>query len=155
MGLDMYLYAEKSVSGYSFEEKPEQEQYKSVINAIGATEIASPSAPYAEITVTSMYWRKVNAIHSWFVENVQEGKDNCDKYWVSREMLTKLRDLCVEVVQNPKKAKKLLPTAEGFFFGGTEYDEYYFETIKETASRLTILLNTTPNNWEFYYRSSW
>ena len=154
MGLDMYLYAERNVSGYSFQPEQEQEQYREVINAVHA-DFASTESPSADITITVGYWRKVNAIHSWFVRNVQEGEDNCNKYWVSREQLAKLRDLCVEVVKNKDKAHELLPTAEGFFFGGTEYDNYYYESIKETASRLTILLNTTPVSWEFYYQSSW
>ena len=155
MGLDMYLYAEKHISGYGFQEEHEREQYKSVVNAIEATALADPHSPMANITITSIYWRKVNAIHDWFVRNVQEGEDNCDKYWVSREQLKALRDLCVEVVKDRDKAEELLPTTEGFFFGGTDYDSYYFDSIKDTASRLTVLLNTAPDSWDFYYRSSW
>jgi hypothetical protein len=155
MGLDMYLYAEKFISGYGFREEHEREQYRSVVNAIEAGSIADPNSPSANITVTSMYWRKVNAVHNWFVHNVQGGDDNCEKYWVSRDQLKALRDLCVEVVQNRDKAKKLLPTASGFFFGDTEYDSYYFESLKDTASRITVLLNTTPEGWDFYYQSSW
>ena len=155
MGLDMYLYAEKHISGYGFREEHEREQYKSVVNVVEATAIADPNSPSAEITITSMYWRKVNAVHNWFVRNVQEGTDNCQKYWVSRDQLKALRDICVEVVKDRDKAESLLPTAEGFFFGGTEYDSYYFDELKSTASRLTILLNSTPESWEFYYQSSW
>jgi hypothetical protein len=155
MGLDMYLMAEKHISGYSFTEPTEREQYKTVIDTMGATEIANMDSPSADITVTALYWRKQNAIHNWFVENVQDGSDDCKKYYVSREGLKVLRDICVQVVQSKDKAEELLPTTEGFFFGGTEYDEYYFEGIKETASRLTILLNKTPEDWAFYYQSSW
>jgi hypothetical protein len=155
MGLDMYLYAEKHIRGYGFREEHEREQYKSVVNAIEATTIADPNSPSADITVTSMYWRKANAIHDWFVKNVQGGNDNCERYWVSRDKLRELRDLCVKVVQNRDLAHKLLPTSEGFFFGGTEYDSYYFDSLKNTASRITILLNTTPETWSFYYQSSW
>ena len=155
MGLDMYLHAELHLSGYSFEEDHEREKYKSVVNAIEATAIADLNSPTANITVTAMYWRKVNAVHNWFVENVPEGEDNCERVWVSRDQLKALRDLCVEVVKDNDKAEELLPTTEGFFFGGTDYDSYYFDSLKDTASRLTILLNTTPEGWEFYYRSSW
>jgi len=155
MGLDMYLYAEKHISGYGFREENEREQYKSVVNAVEATAISDLNSPSADITVTSMYWRKANAIHDWFVKNVQGGNDNCERYWVSRDKLRELRDLCVKVVQNRDLAHKLLPTSEGFFFGGTEYDSYYFDSLKETASRITILLNTAPETWSFYYQSSW
>jgi len=33
------------------------------------------------------YWRKANAIHKWFVDNVQEGEDDCKEYYVSFEKL--------------------------------------------------------------------
>lgn len=31
------------------------------------------------------YWRKANAIHAWFVKNVQGGVDNCQSHEVSKE----------------------------------------------------------------------
>lgn len=30
-----------------------------------------------EITEEVGYWRKANAIHGWFVDNVQKGNDDC------------------------------------------------------------------------------
>lgn len=45
------------------------------------------------------YWRNANAIHFWFVENVQDGEDDCDIHReVTKEDLEELRDLCIEVV---------------------------------------------------------
>src|SRR4051812_47458722 len=38
------------------------------------------------------YWRKANAVHKWFVENVQDGKDDCGSYYVSREQIGELLD---------------------------------------------------------------
>ena len=38
------------------------------------------------------YWRKANAVHNWFVDNVQDGNDGCKHYWVSKEDLQKLLD---------------------------------------------------------------
>ncbi len=45
------------------------------------------------------YWRKENHIHKWFVDNVQDGNDNCDMYIVSREQLEALRDVCKKVLE--------------------------------------------------------
>lgn len=55
------------------------------------------------------YWRKANAIHRWFVENVQDGEDDCDYHReVTAEDLTELRDLCIDVVENsPMMAGKI------------------------------------------------
>lgn len=103
------------------------------------------------------YWRKANAIHQWFVDNVQNGKDDCD---VHRELtksdLLTLRDLAHEVLCDPDKAEELLPTQSGFFFGSTEYDEWYMEDLKSTIDQLDeIIKNTDFNTEALYYVSSW
>lgn len=49
-------------------------------------------------------WRKANQIHNWFVENVQDGKDDCGCYEVTKEQLETLLELCMKV----KLASKLV-----------------------------------------------
>jgi len=44
----------------------------------------------SEIVEEIGYWRKANAIHNWFVQNVQKGKDDCRAYSVSTDDLRKL-----------------------------------------------------------------
>ena len=102
------------------------------------------------------YWRKANAIHGWFVDNVQNGVDNCGYYEVTKEKLEELLLLTRAVLDYPKLAPKILPTREGFFFGSTEYDEYYFEDLRHTEKVLKKVLEET--NWEremVVYHSSW
>jgi hypothetical protein len=49
----------------------------------------------------------------------------------------------------------LEPTA-GFFFGGTEKDEWYYETIEYTVDTINSLLaGTTDEDYSFYYQASW
>ena len=103
------------------------------------------------------YWRKANAIHQWFVDNVQDGEDDCR---VHRELtksdLLTLRDLAHEVYANPDLAEDLLPTQSGFFFGNTSYDEWYMENIKNTIEQIDNILASTDFNTEaLYYVSSW
>ena len=54
-------------------------------------------------------------------------------------------------------AEALLPTRGGFFFGGTEYDEYYLEDVRKTrdwADRMiTDYENGVPGH--ITYSSSW
>jgi hypothetical protein len=102
-----------------------------------------------------MYWRKVNAIHNWFVQNVQNGVDECEPHNVTVAQLMELRDLCVSVVDNPDLADNLLPTASGFFFGSTEHDEWYFDNIARTVNELDDLLAEAAEDEMFVYRSSW
>jgi len=57
-------------------------------------------------------------------------------------------------IADPSVANALLPTQEGFFFGGNEYDQYYYEDLKYTRETLSELL-AEEDNGEFYYHSSW
>lgn len=59
-------------------------------------------------------------------------------------------------IKDPSVAMELLPTASGFFFGGTDYDEYYLSDVKETIDIITKVLETTDFDKEMiYYVSSW
>jgi hypothetical protein len=106
-------------------------------------------------------WRKSNHIHRWFVENIQNGEDDCGDYNVSEEQLEELLNLCKEVMVDPSKAETLLPTSSGFFFGSTEYDEWYIKDIQYTIEMLESVLESIKVSKEnkvysdIYYSSSW
>ena len=171
MGLDMYLTGKRYI--WSDERNkiritglPVKHEIKSVDYDMG-------------------YWRKANAIHNWFVENVQNGEDNCAEYYVSREQLQELYKVVTAVLEsteliegvinngytyeNGEKvyhkevgkvmaddsvAQELLPTSSGFFFGNTDYNEWYYEDLKETKKMLLEALEA-DKQIEFYYQSSW
>jgi hypothetical protein len=50
-------------------------------------------------------------------------------------------------------ADKLLPTVSGFFFGGTDYDEYYIRDIDNTIEIITRALEY--DDTEFIYNAWW
>ncbi len=58
-----------------------------------------------------------------------------------------------KVMENTKVAEELLPCQEGFFFGGTDYDEYYYNDIVETKNIIEEALKSESG--DFYYQSSW
>lgn len=103
------------------------------------------------------YWRKANAIHKWFVENVQDGEDDCEFHRpVTKDDLEALFELCREVLADNSKANELLPNTSGFFFGSQQYDVWYFEDIKKTAELCKQLIDGFDfENYDLYYRSSW
>lgn len=103
------------------------------------------------------YWRKANAIHNWFVRNVQDGDDDCRYHSeVTKEDLEELRDLCHEVLCDHDLAEELLPTQGGFFFGSTKYDEWYHRDLRQTIDIVDRVLATTDFETQMvYYRSSW
>jgi hypothetical protein len=101
------------------------------------------------------YWRKANAIHQWFVDFAQDGADACQRTLVHPEMLADLVDRCERVDADHSLAGKLLPTQSGFFFGSTDYDEWYFAIVRETAAGLRKAVAAAPKPAAFYYQSSW
>lgn len=150
MGLDMYLTAERYLWST---EKPISDQ---VANLLGL-QLDGDRMRVQTIIAEAMYWRKANAIHRWFVENAQGGEDNCERYYVSREQLLKLRDLCANLCTQKVEAlaEDSLPTTDGFFFGSTEYDEWYWNDIENTVVGLDKALETFGDGWHFHYQSSW
>ena len=110
---------------------------------------------YATLEVQVAYWRKANQIHAWFVKHVQNGVDNCEEYYVSREQLQLLLDTCKLVLMQKEEAANLLPVQEGFFFGNYEYNEYYFSDIQDTIDQLDKILTEYPQQWDFVCSSSW
>jgi len=152
MGLDMSLHKKTYVKNWNHT-KPE-ERYQITIKKGGkTTKIDTNKIIYIEEEV--MDWRKSNQIHKWFVDNVQDGEDDCKDHAVSYEQLEELLDLIKKVLKNPTKAKTLLPTQAGFFFGDEEYGKYYFEDLKRTEEELTKTLKETDKEVDFVYHSSW
>lgn len=165
MGLDMYLSAKKYVSGYSHSNQVDQEVYDALLEAVGLDRgDVTDDAPSGSLSLNVAYWRKANAIHNWFIENVAGGVDDCQPMYVSRDELQALCDDIEGVIQgrdNPEDPEAadhedILPTASGFFFGGTEYDEYYWHYLEKTVARLTdILASEKFADFDFEYRASW
>jgi hypothetical protein len=154
MGLDMYLSAKKYMSKYF--DAADSEKIKSINEVFGLEGDEDGDYGAQEVTFRVAYWRKANAIHQWFVDNVQDGTDDCGEYHVTREQLKELAELCKQIVAEPKKAGKLLPTRSGFFFGNTDYDEWYMQDMQHTADRIDkILADTAFTRCDFYYQSSW
>lgn len=60
-----------------------------------------------------------------------------------------------KTIENPELAEELLPTESGFFFGQTDYNEYYIETLKNTIEQIDEILETTDFDKEEIVYSAW
>lgn len=158
MGLDMYLYAKKTVSSH-YDTPENQEIYKNLVSLMGTEELAvgGKQLGFADVLVQISYWRKANAIHKYFVNECANGKDECQQIYVSREQLQELLNRCNVVLKekNVDDVKHCLPAQSGFFFGSTDYDEWYFDYVERTKNIIENILNKAPEDWEFIYQASW
>lgn len=153
MGLDMYLSAKHYVKNW--DHMPTDERHDITITRGGQPTPIDPSR-ISEVVEDVGYWRKANAIHQWFVVNVQGGEDECREHDVTTEQLAALRDACLAVLADPAKALALLPPQAGFFFGSTDVDEGYFDDLRDTVAIIDAIL-AKPPEWRpsLYYQSSW
>jgi len=154
MGLDMYLSVSKYIpkTNWDNQEPVVTEQYKTVVNAAGLQEIQSNDFYGAEVKVNVAYWRKCNQIHKWFVDNIQNSNDNCKPHYVNREQLEVLLKQTKLALLH--KDPTILPPQEGFFFGSTDIDEWYWDGLKQTVNQLEKVLSF-KEAVDFEYQSSW
>lgn len=145
MGLDMYLNAKRFLW---HNEDELAEKIASMLPEIGDSRIK-------EVTAELMYWRKSNAIHKWFVDNVQDGVDECQESWLSIGKLEELLEVIKEVQAHKSKAGELLPPQQGFFFGSKDVDQWYWEDLARTRLALEKILAMDLKGWDIYYRASW
>lgn len=154
MGLDMYLRANRYISEYDGEDVGLATKVAKLLGAI-------PGGTVSGISLRVGYWRKANAIHKWFVDNVQGGEDECRAHGVSKEQLEVLYNLCLKILA--KRGTKIvndliedfLPPSSGFFFGSTDVDDYYFADLENTVKQLKPLIEFTDTDWDYEYQSSW
>lgn len=164
MGLDMYL-TKKTFIGANYE-------HRGVSGKIDLTIKDSPvNINFNRVSYISEnvgYWRKANQIHNWFVYNVQNGEDDCREYMVSRQDFENLLET-INLVLNAKGTleessliKEHLSPTEGFFFGSTQIDEWYWEDLETTKQIVSDVLaemdedGKNPDSWvDYYYTSSW
>ncbi|WP_279256106.1 hypothetical protein [Enterococcus faecalis] len=125
MGLDMWLY--------------EKEQEKVEAQAIG-------------------YWRKANQIRAFFASYAPEQSDiNIEMLIVNEEMLLELKQrimLCL-TERNEEASSELLPTSQGFFFGSTEYDDWYYQDLEISLPIIEKALTAIKDNKLVFYHEWW
>jgi len=146
----MYLHAKRHLWSWQEEsgDKAIADEVKNIANIPDDFKVT-------EIKIEVGYWRKANQIHRWFVQNVQDGKDDCGDYYVSRQDLIDLKELCTNVIADKSLAPTELPTESGFFFGATEYDEWYYQDLTQTIEIIDKALTLDKHQWDFEYHSSW
>ncbi len=103
------------------------------------------------------YYRKVNFLIPFFETMSERRVENCTYLPVNKSWIEELKERCktlldlveIDKLENknykiPKeavvRAYELLPTQEGFFFGSTSYDEYYFMKVHNVYESCPAIL---------------
>ena len=102
MGLDMYLTAKREFYDKELDNNKDAKKIYGDIKKMLPEIYDSGNLNYIEVGFEAGYWRKANAIHKWFIDNCQDGKDDCRKSYVSKEQLKELKELCEQVIKKSK-----------------------------------------------------
>ena len=122
------------------------------------------------------YWRKANSVHNYFVTKVIKNEDLEDLYNIVIKVLDNIELIDGKVhngdfyngfkfvpnyeegkvIKDSTICKELLPTVSGFFFGSTDYDEFYYDDLVHTKKILEKILNEVDfDKYHVYYWASW
>lgn len=108
------------------------------------------------------YFRKVNLLVEYF-----EYEDDCSDMVVDQHQLQELVEKCEYLLEFAKehpagsdefkeKASVTLPTQSGFFFGNTDYDEWYLRDLKEIVERLSpVIADTDFDRYDIIFHCWW
>lgn len=154
MGLDQYLWGVKTLAPQEYDHETKEfkdnPKYNGVLQALDEEPRDIGGFGWFMGLVPVKVWRKANAIHGWFVDNCQDGVDDCRYATVTSDQL---KTLCQQIKECIKtKTSDGLKPMQGFFFGTTEIDEYYWEDLADTLVSIEPLLEEYET---FFYSSSW
>lgn len=172
--------SDKYISGWDHSDAHEVGIYNDTLRVAGLSNLRTDDSPAIHLGFRSddaespwkgkvyvrsvaLYWRKANAIHRWFVENIQDGVDECQlSQAVSPFRLRELQAICEEALEayeddRHEDARNVLEPTGGFFFGSTDLDEWWAEDARRTINEIDSILAEAKNvgGVTFYYQSSW
>ncbi|GAK31043.1 hypothetical protein WOSG25_070200 [Weissella oryzae SG25] len=102
-----------------------------------------------------MYWRKANQIRNWIVTQANADKDTNVTCELSKVELNALLIDIKSVLDDNSMASRLLPTQNGFFFGSTDYDNYYFAELADTLKNLKPIVTNMAEDDKLTYTEWW
>ena len=99
------------------------------------------------------YFRKVNFLFKYFEDR---GK-MVDEYYafVEQEDVEDIIYKCERILKDNSLAHALLPTQNGFFFGSTDYDGWYFSDVKDCLKQMKQFLKLFKKPGTGYVIFSW
>ena len=122
MGLDMYLSKKTYVKNWKH--NPPEDKISITVKRGGKKHPTIDPSKITYIQEEVGYWRKANQIHNWFVQNVQEGVDECQEAYVDPEKLRELYQTCLSIRENCKLEKGKVQAGYTFNDKGEKIYDY-------------------------------
>lgn len=142
-----FYYDMKEYFGYDFELEP-----LNTVETIEAIEEWAEKKYKYYWKPSDAYFRKVNCIYRYFEDRLE--KECCV---VEKSDIIDIMEKAIKILstKDTELAEELLPTRSGFFFGSTEYDEWYFEDMVEILKEFSKLLKKWEDDDICYIVMSW
>ena len=100
------------------------------------------------------YFRKVNFLFFYFDRIANTMHDQWFAF-VTPEDVDDIIDRCEKVLKDNSLANELLPTQDGFFFGCTDYDKWYFHDVKNCLKQMKKYRKLLKDGITGYVIFSW
>lgn len=104
------------------------------------------------VSYEDMYYRKVNSLYAYFSDRLES-----EQCLVTKADVEDIIDRASKVLlaHDEEVSAELLPTQSGFFFGSTEYDEYYYDDIADVYKQFTKYLEDWTDDTIGWVYFSW
>lgn len=100
------------------------------------------------------YFRKVNFLFYYFDRTLGKMYDSAYAF-VDVDDVDDIIDRCEQVLKDHSLAHSLLPTQDGFFFGSTDYDNWYFSDVKDCLRQMKKYRKLLKDGVTGYVIFSW
>ncbi len=110
----------------------------------------------ADVDTYEYWFRKVNSLQGYMEEKYQT--KNTEEHEINWDDIEYLHSVSSYILENNKDVeymKENPPTQEGFFYGSTEYDEWYLEDMKHLNEVTTELLSMKDDSAHLTYWCWW
>ena len=151
MGLDQYVGVKRHISSW-------RAKYEEVLmqDAICKT-LGAEGLKVNGVEFELQYFRKANWIHGWFAQHAPEDWHG-ESFDVPRENIQELRKICAEILEkrDDELSAELLPGMQGFFFGDSNVDSYFYETVQQMYDAINKIESLKDfEDWYYTYSASW
>lgn len=112
--------------------------------------------PESIVEAREYSFRKVNALQGYFEDNFEEIQ-NGEEFYFDEEHILKLKKVTDWILKNKDDKdyiSKYLPPADGFFYGSSDVDEWYFQDV-EHINKVMREIMSTPNRVSYKYWAWW